>query len=83
LVARLRAAGPERRSADMKLSAIAGNCKNGTCPTVYETDRGTYVVQGYVVTDAEALAALGLPAGESAVEIPRDLLAGLAGTPKR
>jgi hypothetical protein len=78
-----RAAGPERRSPDMKLSPVAGACKNGTCPTVYETDRGTYVVQGYVVADVEALTALGLPTGETAVEIPRDLLLGLAGTPAK
>jgi hypothetical protein len=76
-----RPAGHELRSPDMKLTRLPGTCKNGTCPTVYETDRGTYVVQGYVVTDAEALTALGLPSGEAAVEIPRDLLLNLVGTP--
>lgn len=33
-------------------------------------DRGSWVVQGWVVTDPEALAALDLPDGETAVEIP-------------
>lgn len=39
-------------------------------PTVYRTDRGSWVVQGWVVTDPEALAEMKIPAGETAVEIP-------------
>jgi hypothetical protein len=39
-------------------------------PTVYRTDRGSWVVQGWAVTDADALAAMDVPAGETAVEIP-------------
>ena len=39
-------------------------------PTVYRTDRGTWVVQGWVVDDPEALARMDIPAGEGAVEIP-------------
>ncbi len=39
-------------------------------PTLYKTDRGSWVVQGWVVTDPEALAALKLPDGETVVEIP-------------
>jgi hypothetical protein len=39
-------------------------------PTVYRTDRGSWVVQGWMVTDPEALAQMDIPAGESAVEIP-------------
>ena len=39
-------------------------------PTVYRTDRGTWVVQGWVVDDPEALAHMDIPAGEGAVEIP-------------
>jgi len=39
-------------------------------PTVYRTDRGTWVVQGWVVSDPEALAQMDIPAGEGAVEIP-------------
>ncbi|MEO6081660.1 MAG: hypothetical protein ABIQ18_00945 [Umezawaea sp.] len=49
-----------------------------TCPNLYETDRGTYLVQGYVVTDSEALATVrerGLPDCEAVVEIPKALLA--------
>jgi hypothetical protein len=44
---------------------------------VFETDRGTIVVQGSKVTDPEALAAIELPAYETLVEIPAELLASL------
>jgi hypothetical protein len=47
-------------------------CGGGSCPTVYRTDRDTYVVQGYAVTADEA--GIDLPAGELLVEIPADLL---------
>jgi hypothetical protein len=43
-------------------------------PTVYRTDRGSWVVQGWVVTDADALASMNIPVGETAVEIPDRLL---------
>jgi hypothetical protein len=39
-------------------------------PTVYRTDRGTWVVQGWSVIDPEALAQMNVPGGEAAVEIP-------------
>jgi hypothetical protein len=39
-------------------------------PTVYRTDRGTWVVQGWALTDQEALTQMDMPAGETAVEIP-------------
>ena len=60
----------------MKLTKLAG-CSGGTCPAVFETDRGTIVVQGSKVTDPEALAAIELPAHETLVEIPAELLASL------
>lgn len=53
----------------MELTKIAGddNCRNGDCPTVYKTDRGTIAVQGdrlaHPTSDHEAI-----------VEIPLDLL---------
>jgi hypothetical protein len=64
----------------MRLQKIGG-CDDGTCPAVFETDRGTYVVQGAVVTDLDALAAMDLPEHETAVEIPAALLDGYRGTP--
>jgi hypothetical protein len=39
-------------------------------PTVYRTDRGSWVVQGWVVTDPDALAVMNIPPGEACVEIP-------------
>ena len=39
-------------------------------PTLYRTDRGSWVVQGWVVTDADALAVMNIPQGEGCVEIP-------------
>jgi hypothetical protein len=37
---------------------------------VYRTDRETWVVQGWMVTDPDALAEMNIPGGETAVEIP-------------
>ena len=43
-------------------------------PTVYRTDRGSWVVQGWIVTDQGALGQMNIPAGESCVEIPDRML---------
>jgi hypothetical protein len=43
-------------------------------PTVYRTDRASWVVQGWIVTDPEALGQLDIPAGEACVEIPDRLV---------
>ena len=51
---------------------LATVCGNGGCPTVYRTNRGTLVVQGYPVEGADV--GVDLPAGELLVEIPVDLL---------
>jgi hypothetical protein len=60
----------------MQLRRLAG-CSGGTCPTVYATDRGTFVVQGAIVTDPQALASVDLPANEALVEVPAELLRSL------
>ncbi|MGW8666571.1 hypothetical protein [Streptomyces niveus] len=39
-------------------------------PTLYRTDRGSWVVQGWGVTDPDALDAMTIPDGETCVEIP-------------
>lgn len=46
------------------------------------TDRGTVLLAGLEVVDEEALATLALPAGETAVEIPREMLPELATMPE-
>ena len=51
---------------------MVATCSGGACPTVYMSDRGTVVVQGYEIASADA--ELGVPAGERLVEIPADLL---------
>lgn len=39
-------------------------------PTVYRTDRGSWIIQGWVVDDPEVLGEMNISEGESAVEIP-------------
>ena len=52
----------------MELTTLAAtNCKDGDCPKVSLTDRGTVEVQGYHLARAT-------PEGEAVVEIPRELL---------
>jgi hypothetical protein len=50
----------------------------GDSPTLFATDRSdrrTYIAQGWVVTDPQALADVGpIPQGEAIVEIPEDVL---------
>ena len=67
---------PVSASADLGLELVTTLCGNGTCPTVYRTNRGTLVVQGYVVPAAQA--GIEVPDGELLVEIPAELLDGLA-----
>lgn len=56
----------------MELTFVAvdpDSVPNGS-PTLYKTDRGSWVVQGWVVTDSDALKQLNVPEGETVVEIP-------------
>ncbi|MEV5967788.1 hypothetical protein AB0L70_38840 [Kribbella sp. NPDC051952] len=56
----------------MRLALVAGDPDSvpDNSPTLYKTDRGSWVVQGWVVSDPEALAQLNVPEGETVVEIP-------------
>jgi hypothetical protein len=65
--------------AGMKLRLLYTDSVPQSCPTVYETDRGTFVVQGDKLTDREARDSLAnmLP-GEDAVEVPHATLLGAA-----
>lgn len=59
----------------MRLRFLGTDSQVGQCPTLYATDRDTYVVQGWKVTDPEALADLrDVLDGETFVEIPKALL---------
>lgn len=63
----------------MELTFMGITSKQGGCPTLYRTERGTIVIQGTTVTDPDALAEMrrhgnGIPSYESAVEVPAELL---------
>jgi hypothetical protein len=63
----------------MKITFLGTTSDSGNCPTVYATDRDSYLVQGAKVLDATVLAELrqrgnGIPDGETVVEIPVDLV---------
>jgi hypothetical protein len=59
----------------MRLQLLGTSSGKNGCPALYATDRGTYVVQGKVITDAEALASLvDVRDDEFYVEIPKELL---------
>ncbi|WP_371783899.1 hypothetical protein [Streptosporangium subroseum] len=59
----------------MKLQFVRSTSPtNNTCPTLFTTDRETVIVQGYVVTDPEALSQMDIPEGETCVEVPLALL---------
>ncbi|GIH79484.1 hypothetical protein [Planobispora longispora] len=63
----------------MRLRFLGSTSEAGACPSLYETDRGTIVVQGLHVTDTEALSdLLHVLDGEIAVEVPRELLVDIA-----
>jgi hypothetical protein len=60
----------------LEVTLLTKLCSDSTCPTVYRTNRGTLVVQGYRVSADEA--GIDLPPSELLVEIPADLLAAAA-----
>jgi hypothetical protein len=60
----------------VRLEVVAGACGGGACPTIYTSDRGTLVVQGYVFDPAAAGAEI--PTGEQMIEVPVELLANYA-----
>ncbi len=59
----------------MRLRLLGTESGHTGCPALYATDRGTYVVQGKLVTDASAVADLvDVREDEFYVEIPPGLL---------
>lgn len=65
----------------MKLRFLGSTSDDGQCPTLYETDRGTIVVQGDQVTDPEALEQLrNILPGETFVEVPKALFRFMEGS---
>jgi hypothetical protein len=71
---------PQPPGGTMKISLVGKDPEsipNGS-PAVYRTERGTRIVQGWVVTDPSVLAQLDVPSGETVVEIPDRILPYLA-----
>ena len=58
----------------MKITFLGKDSTPNDSPTLYRTDRGTLLVQGYEVNDPEALAAMKIPPGETVVEVPPSLM---------
>jgi hypothetical protein len=58
----------------LKLRFLGKVTESGNSPTLYDTDEDMYVIQGWVINDPEALSQLALPAGESAVMVPKTLM---------
>jgi hypothetical protein len=58
----------------MRLTFLGGDSGVNGSPRLYSTDRGTFVVQGYRVEDAEALSQMRIPDHETCVEIPQSLV---------
>lgn len=60
----------------MRLTFIAkdpGSNPTGS-PTLYRTDRSSWIVQGWMVKDPDVLTEMDIPEGESCVEIPDRLV---------
>lgn len=59
----------------MTLRFLGRETGGGGCPTLYETGHGTFIVQGWTITDPTVLAALGdVPGHETVVEVPKRLM---------
>ncbi|MEW2418573.1 hypothetical protein AB0953_33500 [Streptomyces sp. NPDC046866] len=54
----------------MKVTKLISSCDLKDCPTIYATDRGTYLVQGETPTGHGLM----IPAHETLVEIPAGLI---------
>ncbi|MEO3800561.1 hypothetical protein [Nonomuraea sp. B1E8] len=62
----------------MRFLGKDANSVGGDSPTLYATDHGTYIIQGWIVTDPELLAKVELGDGQDVVEIPFNLFDHLA-----
>lgn len=55
----------------LQLPFLGQNSAVGDCPTLYSTDRDTYLVQGWKIFANGRLIQLDIPAGHTAVEVRR------------
>jgi GNAT superfamily N-acetyltransferase len=63
---------------NMNIRFLGKSSEHGDSPTLYATDRATYLVQGWKVTDPDLLATLDVPEDETVVEIYARLMNHLA-----
>ncbi|WBB58040.1 hypothetical protein O7599_20485 [Streptomyces sp. WMMC500] len=62
----------------MQLTFLGKESNPTESPTLYASDRDTYVVQGWKVTNPEITDKLDVPSGQTVVEVPAALFAHLA-----
>jgi hypothetical protein len=62
----------------VQLTFLGKNSSPDQSPTLYTSDRDTYIVQGWIVTDPEIVSLIEVSADETLVEVPADLMAHLA-----
>lgn len=63
----------------MRLTFLGKETQGGNSPTMWESDDGHYVIQGFTL-DAEALEQVGaVPEGEAVIRVPRKLMKHLRG----
>ncbi|GAA1923242.1 hypothetical protein [Streptantibioticus ferralitis] len=57
----------------MKLRFLGKNSTPGDSPTLYASDKDSYVIQGWKIYAQDILSQLGVPTGQTAVEVPTEL----------
>ncbi len=58
----------------MRLTFLGKETQGGNSPTLWETDDGQYVIQGFTL-DADAMGQVGtVPRGEAVIRVPRQLM---------
>ncbi|MFB9962123.1 hypothetical protein [Sinosporangium siamense] len=62
----------------MRPEFLGKESTGGKSPTLYATDRNSYVIQGWIVTDFQILASVDVPDDETLVEITAKLMTHLA-----
>jgi hypothetical protein len=62
----------------MRLTFLGKESVPDQSPTLYATDRDTYVVQGWIVTDPQVIAVIAVADDEDIVEVPAELMVHLA-----
>jgi hypothetical protein len=62
----------------MRLTFLGKDPVPDQSPTLYVTDRDSYVVQGWIVTDLQILAMITMSDDQTVVEVPAKLMAHLA-----